>query len=120
MWDYANLQATVDSFNAAVAGGFIPPPFLGPAPFTFSVLQMSLLHRMQNLGGGGGVVGYSLIAPNTMAQYADVITVANNLGNERTVRLPVGRVWVLADRPWATASRNAIVHPQPPGVALFE
>jgi hypothetical protein len=126
MWDKVNLQATVNSFNAAVgAPGVVAPAFLGAPPFTVPGLQMHLLQRMQTLGGGGGIVGNALIAPNTVTAYKNVHGVARDLGFDPFIRahaiVPIGHCYILADRLQAnTASRDAIVHPPADlGVPLF-
>jgi hypothetical protein len=126
MWDYDNLALTVTRFNNAVAGGGIAPACLGPHPFTIPGLQMALLTHIQTTGGGGGVVGNALIAPNNITQYRNVCTAARDVGFEPFVRAnavpPIGRFYLLADRKVpATATRDGMIPPPAAlGVPLFE
>lgn len=129
MWDHDNISATVAAFNAAMAAGAAPPAWLnvgvGPNPFTVPGLKASILAHVCVTGGGGGVVGNALIAPNDFAQYGQVKTIFNNIGFEpffiQHAECPIGRHFALADR---RANTTAIADPvaAPPvglGVAVF-
>ena len=107
LWDYDNLAASVPAFNQAIAKGAVPPAWLnvGPEaqPITIPGLQASILEHVQVAGGGGGVVGNALIAPNdNMQQYSNVKSEFRVLGVEpffvQHAQCPIGRHYVLADQ----------------------
>jgi hypothetical protein len=127
MWDDDNIAATVTNFNGA---GGNAPPFLGAPPFTIPGLKTALLTKMQVDGGGGGVVGNSLIAPNSVKQYCNVRIVAERICSYpffvAHAVTPIGRFYILEDRKVpATATRHDNIPPPPgagaaPRVSVFE
>ena len=101
MWD---VELTIAAFNAAIAGGAVPPPWLnvpvgGNHTFSCRGLKSSIL---QALSGGGARIGNSVIAPNTIQQYANVKTQLGFIGIDPFFRshavCPIGRNYILVDR----------------------
>lgn len=120
-WDASNLDATVAAINAAPVA---PPAWIGLAPLTAMQLQTAILHRVCTAGGGGGVIGCSVIAPNTMTQYSKVQMHMGYLGLDPFLQAhavcPVGRCFIVADRQSATRAVADPVHPPPaPGVPVI-
>ena len=94
MWD---VELTIAAFNAAIAGGAVPPPWLnvpvgGNHTFSCRGLKSSIL---QALSGGGARIGNSWITPNVKTQLAFV-------GIDPFFRshavCPIGRNYILVDR----------------------
>ena len=126
MWEDDNVQATVAAFNAAISNnmGPAPPNWMNVAagvPITIPALKTAILAHVQaSSGGGGGVVGNAMIAPDTMSQYRSVGTQFFLIGIEpfsvNHAVCPIGRHYVLADR---RANTTAVADPiDIPPVAL--
>jgi hypothetical protein len=133
MWDDFNVDATVIRFNNAIAAGGVPAPPawlnvpVGGGPITVPHLKAAILTHVQTTGGGGGVVGNALIAPNNLNQYGQLTTAFSFIGFEpffiAHTTCPIGRHYVLAES--RASARNTAVADSilaPPvglGVAVF-
>jgi hypothetical protein len=124
VWDCANCFATVKAFNAAIANGEAPPPWLNAlnaGPITVLGLQMAILNRVR-VQGAGGVVGNSIIAPNSVEQYTGICTRLFAVGTipifMNHAVCPIGRNYILLDRiHHNTAVASPIEAPSGLGVA---
>ena len=125
-WDHANLHATTVTINAAgAAAGGIPPPWVGAAyPITELQLQHAILARVQAAAGAGGVIGNSIIAPNSTQQYANVKVQLNNLGLDpffAGATVPIAKIYVIMDGKKAvTGVADPVAAPPAPGIALVQ
>ncbi len=131
LWDDDNLLATVEAFNAALLNpnGPAPPKWLNLGDdnqITIPALKAAILAHVQVAGGGGGIVGNAVIAPNTFAQYCRIFVQFHDLGRDAFfvahAVCPIGRNYKLADR---RNNTTAVADPIPPhepdaaGVPVF-
>jgi hypothetical protein len=131
-WDFENLDRTVVNCNQAIVNnlpGAPPPPvwlnLAGGAALTVPGLQASIMAHVQTQAGGGGVIGKSLIAPNTIPQYGCCGIHFSHIGFDPFFRAyavcPIGRHYCLADKKAQTTGVAAPI-PAPPvgqGVPVF-
>lgn len=141
MWNHANLTATVQAFNDAIAAGFAPnvlqpnappphPPawltnFPGVPELSVEGLQNAIL-RFADYTGGEKIVGNALIAPNSVEEYGLVFGQLLAVGFDPFFRAhvvpPLGRHYILKDRKNNTTATPSPVQAPPHnlGVRVFE
>jgi hypothetical protein len=129
-----SIAATVDAFNQALAAAPVAPdPPVAAAPpgwlnggvagvITIPSLKASIMAHVQAEGGGGGVVGNALIAPNTIMQYKNCAASFSGIGCEPFFRqyavCPIGRHYVLADRRTNTTGVADPIQAPPAGLGV--
>ena len=124
-WDPDNLHATMLTINAAgAAAGGVPPLWIGGHyPITALQLQHAILTRVQGAAGAGGVIGNSIIAPNSIQQYSNVKVHLSLLGLDpffAAATVPIARIYVLMDNKEAVTGVADPVPAPPVGVALVQ
>jgi hypothetical protein len=124
-WDLLHVEHLVLRLNAAPP----PTPWLGITAFPIDANQLVAAIAGHVAAMGGGNIGNCLIAPNSIDQYSDVHTALHFVGqdpyivqlhNQAALNLPIGRLYMIADR---KAQSTGVPHPgmQPPnGVRLFQ
>ncbi len=127
-WDIDNLSNLVERINAAPPTGEL----FGINAFPVSVNQFrnALVQEIIRISGrGGGNIADQLIAPNTISQYAKLVTAASHLGLNAyfmklnaavALNVPIGRVYIMADEVDQMIAVADPVLPPPNGVHLFQ
>ena len=112
VWNYGHVKDAVDAIIAAgVTAGGAPPAWLrgGYADMVDSLIQF-IMTRVAREAGAGGVFGNSLLAPNSIPQYASIKTSMFAIGLDPMMQcipvasLPLAKKYTVADRQAATTA----------------
>jgi len=125
VWDVDNVNFAVAYLNNAAADNATAPAWLdGDFPITSSGFMQAIATRVGALGGG--VIGNTLIAPNSIAQYANVKASMLLLGLDPLVStlparvLPLARNFLMCDQQaQTTGTPDPVLVPPAPNVAAI-